>query len=117
AGASLTTSSANQKEYLSAAGSINIGDNDLSAGSATIELDGGTFFTTSTGSILSFATVASGATLGGNGRTAGVTVSSGGHLAPGSSPGTINTDDLTLDSGATFDIDLGTSASDQANVT
>jgi fibronectin-binding autotransporter adhesin len=51
--------------------------------------------------------VASGATLGGTGTIHGQTlVQSGGHLAPGTSPGTQHYVDLTLAAGAHFDVDL-----------
>ncbi len=49
-------------------------------------------------------------TLGGTGSIAGpVHVSSGAHLAPGQSAGTLTTGALTLDSGSFLDYDLGTS--------
>jgi len=41
-------------------------------------------------------TVGSGATLGGSGTVGAVTVAAGGTLAPGFSPGALNTGDLTL---------------------
>jgi fibronectin-binding autotransporter adhesin len=55
-------------------------------------------------------TVNSGATLGGSGVFGGITtIESGGHLAPGNSPGTITfTNGLTLNSGAVLDFQLGT---------
>ncbi|NLF72355.1 MAG: hypothetical protein GX575_25245, partial [Candidatus Anammoximicrobium sp.] len=52
-------------------------------------------------------TVTNGATLGGTGTVNGqVLVQSGGHLAPGTSPGIQNYADLTLAPGANFDVDL-----------
>ncbi|MEJ1972875.1 MAG: autotransporter-associated beta strand repeat-containing protein [Lacunisphaera sp.] len=52
-------------------------------------------------------TVADGATLGGLGSVAGsVTVNSGGHLSPGTSPGTITTGALFLEPGAILDYEL-----------
>ena len=58
-------------------------------------------------------TVSSGATLGGTGTIGGPTlIKSGGILEPGTSPGTLTfTDDLTFESGAILDFELG-SASD-----
>lgn len=57
-------------------------------------------------------TVASGGTLAGTGRAAGVaTVQSGGHVAPGISVGTLTfSNGLALNSGALLDLDLGTSS-------
>jgi fibronectin-binding autotransporter adhesin len=66
------------------------------------------------GSIASpLTTVFNGATLGGSGTVGGaVTIQSGGHLAPGNSPGTLTiTGDLLLSSGSLLDYELG-----QANV-
>lgn len=63
--------------------------------------------------------VASGATLGGTGTVGGlVTVASGGHLAPGASPGTLTlAGGLTLNSGAVLDFELGPVAYDQLLIT
>ena len=63
--------------------------------------------------------VASGATLGGSGSISGlVTVDSGGHLAPGASPGTLTlTSGLTLNSGDVLDFDIGLLASDLLRIT
>src|SRR5207247_10558837 len=76
------------------------------------------------GSVTSNVTVASGATLGGSGTVNSantVTVNSGGHLAPGTSPGILNSGNLTLASGSNFDAELnGTTVGtqyDQQNVT
>jgi autotransporter-associated beta strand protein len=56
--------------------------------------------------------VQSGATLDGTGTVNGsVTVQSGGNLSPGHSPGIINTGNLSLNSGANFNVELnGTTA-------
>jgi extracellular elastinolytic metalloproteinase len=66
-------------------------------------------------------TVANVATLAGTGTTDGVTVNSGGTLAPGLSPGILNTGNLSLVGGSTFRVELnGITAGmsyDQANVT
>jgi autotransporter-associated beta strand protein len=53
-------------------------------------------------------TVASGATLGGSGIIGGaVTVASGGHIAPGNSPGTLTMGSLTLNADSVLDFELG----------
>lgn len=54
--------------------------------------------------------VEAGATLGGRGTIGGITtISSGGHLAPGTSPGTLTfTNGLSLEDGAILDFELGT---------
>ncbi|MEI6786125.1 MAG: Ig-like domain repeat protein, partial [Verrucomicrobiota bacterium] len=64
------------------------------------------------------ATVSSGATLDGTGTAGEVTVLSGGHFAPGHSPGTITATSLTLNSGALFDEEInGTTAGTLYDVT
>ncbi len=50
--------------------------------------------------------VADGAVLGGSGMTGDVTVRSGGSVAPGNSPGTLNVGSLVLASGSTLDMEL-----------
>jgi autotransporter-associated beta strand protein len=63
------------------------------------------------GSIVnSTTTVNSGGTLGGHGTTGVVNVASGGHLAPGNSPGLLSTGNLSLVSGATFEEEIGGTA-------
>jgi autotransporter-associated beta strand protein len=65
--------------------------------------------------------VVNGGSLGGNGSLAGsVAVHSGGTLSPSNSPGVLSTGSLTLDSGSTFNAELGGTAPgqyDQDNVT
>ncbi|MDY3557349.1 autotransporter-associated beta strand repeat-containing protein, partial [Gemmata sp. JC717] len=65
--------------------------------------------------------VSNGATLGGTGTVPAVTAVSGATLAPGTSPGVINTGALTLPAGATFSAEInGTTVGtgyDQASVT
>jgi Ca2+-binding RTX toxin-like protein len=61
-----------------------------------------------TGSIANSAvTVEDGGTLGGTGTTGAVTVQSGGVIAPGASAGMLSTGSLSLDSGATFALQIG----------
>lgn len=62
------------------------------------------------------------ATLGGSGTIGGaVTIQSTNHLAPGNSPGILNTGNLNISSGSTYDVEIaGTTAGsgyDQTNVT
>jgi autotransporter-associated beta strand protein len=53
-------------------------------------------------------TVQSGATLGGTGAVAGtVSVQSGGHVAPGTSPGIVNNGSVSFASGSFFDVEIG----------
>ena len=93
----------------------------LDAGTKTITLNGGTFLTSAVGSIPSPVTVGKGATLGGTGKTGPVTVQDGGTVAPGNSPGILNTGSVTFASGSTFRVELnGTLVGqqyDQLNVT
>jgi autotransporter-associated beta strand protein len=56
-------------------------------------------------------TVETGATLGGSGTISGqISVAAGGHLAPGNSPGILHTGNVTLASGAYFDVELNGTA-------
>jgi hypothetical protein len=59
------------------------------------------------GAIVSNVTVDAGAALDGNGSTGAVTVAAGGTLAPGDSPGILNTGNVTLAAGAHFAAELG----------
>jgi autotransporter-associated beta strand protein/T5SS/PEP-CTERM-associated repeat protein len=79
------------------------------AGSVSITNSSVSFNGTFGGSSL---TVGSGGVLGGSGSiSAPTTLGSGSHLAPGNSPGTLTfTNGLTLNSGAVFDFQLGTSS-------
>lgn len=70
----------------------------------------------STAAPIGMITVATGTTLSGTGTVGAVTVDTGGHVAPGNSPGTINTGAFTL--AGTLDAEVnGVSAYDQVNVT
>ena len=71
------------------------------------------------GSITSAVTVNSTGTLGGSGTVGNVTVNDGGHLAPGSSPGTLNTGTLVLSAASVLDFELAslTGPSDKIAVT
>ncbi len=119
-----TLNSSNGNQFVNETDSVSIGANDLNAGSGAITLNGGTFLTTATGSILSPVTVASGATLGGTGTTGTITTESGGNVAPGNSPGILNSGNVTLVSGSNFNVEIdGTAGAgavgghDQLNVT
>lgn len=66
------------------------------------------------------ATVTSGATLAGTGAVGAVSVHGGGALAPGASPGVLDTGALTLLTGATLEVELGGAGAgqfDRLNVT
>ncbi len=96
-------------------------------GSGTIEVEGGTTVLTSkstsftgqtninggilsvTGSLPGAVVVNNGGTLGGTGMLTGtITVNSGGTITPGSSVGTLNTADVTFESGSIFDVEIDT---------
>ena len=85
-------------------------------------MNAGTLLVNSPGSIASPVTVNSGGTLGGTGTVGNtVTVNSGGTIAPGTSPGILNTGTLTLTAGSTLTVEInGTTVGtqyDQVNVT
>ena len=68
-------------------------------------VNGGTLIVN--GSIVAPVTVNSGGTLGGTGTIANtVTVNSGGTIAPGTSPGILNTGTLTLTAGSTLTVEI-----------
>jgi autotransporter-associated beta strand protein len=73
------------------------------------------------GATASTATVNTGGTLGGTGTVGALTVKGGGTLAPGNSPGILNSGNLTLEGGSTLAIELNGTALgtqyDQVNVT
>ncbi|MEZ4736529.1 MAG: tandem-95 repeat protein [Caldilineaceae bacterium] len=119
----LTTAGAGD-QTLAEADSVTVGNNDLNAGAGqAILLAGGAFVTTGNGAIQNNTTVMADASLMGNGVVNGaVTVQSGGELAPGASPGLINTGAVTFQAGAVFSAEINgvTTAGtdyDQINVT
>ncbi|MFM9959810.1 MAG: beta strand repeat-containing protein, partial [Planctomycetaceae bacterium] len=59
------------------------------------------------GSITSNVTVASSGILGGTGTTSTVTTQSGGSVAPGNSPGILNSGNVSFASGSTFNVEIG----------
>jgi autotransporter-associated beta strand protein len=70
-------------------------------------VNGGTLIANSaTASGTGNVTVNNGGTVGGLGTIGNLTVNSGGHVAPGTSPGTLTAATLTLNTGAAFDYDL-----------
>jgi fibronectin-binding autotransporter adhesin len=78
------------------------GGTQVNAG--TLSVNNTTGSATGTGNVQ----VASGATLAGSGIVTGaVTIADGGSLAPGNSPGTLTTGDLTLNSGSFLVYELG----------
>lgn len=64
-----------------------------------------------------FVNVAKGATLKGTGTAGSINVLSGGTIAPGLSPGTINSGDLLFEEGGTYQFEIGKDAADQIKVT
>ena len=62
-------------------------------------------------------TVRSGATLGGNGRSMGVTILGGGRLAPGNSIDTYTTTSLTLNATSVYEVEFNADFADQIVVT
>ncbi|MEZ4867013.1 MAG: Ig-like domain-containing protein [Caldilineaceae bacterium] len=106
--ATALTTAGNGDQYLAAADSVTVGNNDLDAGTGhAILLNGGAFVTTGNGAIQNNTTVMTDASLMGTGVVNGaVTVQSGGELAPGASPGIINTGNTTFNAGATFTVEI-----------
>jgi autotransporter-associated beta strand protein len=94
---------------LTGSGAVNVGGGAMTLSNAGASSFSGTINGTGT-----FA-VASGATLGGTSTfTIPVTIASGGTIAPGNSPGTISTSNLTLASGSTASMEInGTTAGTQ----
>ena len=75
-------------------------------GSYSVTINGtGTLLLNAINAYTGGTTVASG-TLGGNGAIGDLTVQSGGHVAPGNSPGILSTGSFTLDAGAFFDAEI-----------
>lgn len=63
-------------------------------------------------------TVNSGGALGGTGILPSITINAGGALAPGNSIGTVTVNgNLTLNAGATYNVEVSPSAADRTNVT
>jgi autotransporter-associated beta strand protein len=85
-------------------GALTLSGANTYAGATTI--NGGTLLVD--GSIAnSISDVKSGATLGGSGATAAVTIESGGTLAPGDGPGILHTGSVSFAAGAHFAVELG----------
>jgi hypothetical protein len=87
---------------------LTVGQGDLDAGSATITLKGGKFYTISGGDILSALTIGAGASAGGTGTIQAVTVLDGGNLMPGAMTnprvGILNTGAVTLTSNGNLNV-------------
>ena len=115
------TSSGNSDQFLTELDSLTIHTTDLNAGTGSITLASGTFFTASGGDILSSTTVANGAILAGVGNTKSVRVQPGGSVSPGNSPGILNSGDVVFTSGANFVVEANGNTPgtghDQLNVT
>src|SRR5262249_13899020 len=85
------------------AGTLTLSNGANTYGGATA-INAGTLLVDGSPAAASAVTAHSGGTLGGSGTVGGsVAGNSGGHLAPGDSPGTLATADLTLSSGFNFD--------------
>ena len=135
AAASLTTNFSGNIEFFGTLGGEATLENNFSltkSGGGSLTLSGTNTYTGATlvgsgkllvnGSTTSATTVASGATLGGSGTVSNsVTINSGGTVAPGTSPGILNSGDVSLQSGSIFRVELnGTNVGtqyDQLNVT
>ncbi len=86
------------------------GGTQVNAG--TLRVNNTTGSATGTGDVQ----VASGATLGGGGIVTGaVTIADGGSLAPGNSPGTLTTGNLTLNNGSALRYELGATGENALN--
>ncbi|WPB83456.1 autotransporter-associated beta strand repeat-containing protein [Sediminicoccus rosea] len=83
-------------------------------GPSGVTLDGGALVVN--GSIRETSVVINGGTLSGTGSLPGVTIASGGTMAPGNSIGTINLASLALATGATTAIEVQGSLADRINV-
>jgi hypothetical protein len=98
-------------------GTLTLSGVDTYTGTTTI--NAGTLLVDTPGSI-GAVTVNTGGTLGGTGTVGTVTVPSGGTVSPGDSPGTLNTADVSLATGAILHEELGGASAgqyDQLNVT
>lgn len=71
-------------------------------------INNGTLLVNGSTAAASAVTINSGGTLGGTGTVNGsVSVGSGGTVAPGASPGILNTGEVTFNSGSTFSVEIG----------
>jgi Calx-beta domain/FG-GAP-like repeat/Bacterial Ig domain/TLD len=99
-----------------------VASNGLDAGMGTITFGGGTFIVTGSSATASPVILQSTATLGGTGTVGGtVTLKSGATVAPGLSPGILNSGSVTFNNGSNFNVEVngyvaGTDY-DQLNVT
>ena len=116
--AAIDDASGNRSLTQSGTGTLVLSGTDTYTGSTTVN---GTLSVNGSIASSSEVTVVSGAILHGTGTVPAVTVNSGGTVAPGNSPGILNTGDLTFSSGSTFSVEInGATAGteyDQANVT
>lgn len=103
-----TTDGATPMSLTKTGGGTLVLDNDNSYTSVTTVMDG-TLYMTDFASILGGVTVKSNAVLSGTGTiSGGVVMEAGSALQIGASPGTMYADDVTLNAGAYWDIELGT---------
>jgi fibronectin-binding autotransporter adhesin len=80
--------------------------NNSNAYTGATNVNAGTLVVNGNISTSSLTTVASGATIGGSGTVGALTVADGGTLAPGNSPGTLNTGTLTLSDASNLNFEL-----------
>ena len=105
-----TNDTSDGDQYLAQDPTVNltVGQGDLDAGSATITLKGGKFYTIAGNDILSTLVIGSGASAGGTGTIQAVTVLGGGNLMPGAmnNPrvGILNTGAVTLTSNGNLNV-------------
>ncbi|SFN24619.1 autotransporter outer membrane beta-barrel domain-containing protein [Variovorax sp. OV329] len=90
------------------AGTLRVeGDQSAATGTTTVN-SGGTLSSSGTGVVGGAVNVLGGGTLAGSGTVLGaVSIASGGHLAPGNSPGTLTLGSLALVPGSQMDFELG----------
>ncbi|MFM9960443.1 MAG: beta-propeller fold lactonase family protein, partial [Planctomycetaceae bacterium] len=113
------TSPATSQSWSGSINNTNSGGLAVSIGSATQTLSGTHTYsgntTINTGTLIvngslpsaSTVTVANTASLGGTGTVGPATVQSGGHVRPGSSPGILDSLDVSFASGSFFDVEIG----------
>jgi autotransporter-associated beta strand protein/T5SS/PEP-CTERM-associated repeat protein len=110
----LTTSSSSNSSF---SGTISGSGGFVKSGSSSLTLSGSNSYSGATtinagtlavnGSIASSAlTIANGGTLAGSGTVGNTIISSGGRIAPGNSPGILDTGDLTLEGGGGYNWEI-----------
>ncbi|MEQ1643582.1 MAG: LamG-like jellyroll fold domain-containing protein, partial [Pyrinomonadaceae bacterium] len=107
------TSGTNSNQFMFSNGQVDVVAPGLNAGSGSITLVGGRWDTTATGGVLSDVVVygngANVATLGGIGSVSSSesTTANGGIISPGTSPGILNTGNVSFSTGSIFEVEIG----------